>query len=161
MAIILGGDSIQQECLQFIRAKGKLMPGQVWTSGSGRLKCKKIIHAVGPRWRGGRQEEDRILYACIDNCFDEALKHSLQSIAIPPISTGIFGYPLPKAVEVIVDALCDRDRTDNPLPQRVIFVDNKDDSLELFKKELEKRYPSTAFHSSQQSKTYSILEVNI
>ena len=137
---VLGGQSIQQECLDYLRSKFSLMEGQVFTSSAGDLKCKKIIHAVGPRWGGGRLQEELTLYNCINHCFDEVKKHKLQSIAIPPISTGIFGYPLEKAVKTIVEALYERDKEGKHLPPLIFFVDNKDDSLHLFEKELKQRY---------------------
>ena len=147
-----GGDSIQQECCQFVRQNGRLMPGQIFVSGPGKLKCKKIIHAVGPRWKNGSHEEDRILYTCIDNCFEETKKWNFQSIAIPPVSTGIFGYPLPKAIEVIVDVLHDRSTSGDYLPQRILLVDNKSDSLPLYKKKLEEKSSAASSQSIQQSK---------
>ena len=119
------------------------MEGQVFTSSAGSLKCKKIIHAVGPRWRNGFRQEEHTLFMCIDNCFEEAAKFNLQSLAIPPISTGIFGYPLEKAVKTIVDALGTRESKNEFVPQRVIFVDNKDDSLRLFERELRARYETS------------------
>lgn len=139
----LGGQVIQQECDNYIRLRGELMEGQVYTSSAGQLQCKKVIHAVGPRWRGGRAQEERTLVTCIESCFEEAETYQFQSIAIPPISTGIFGYPLDKAVKTIVDALGDREIRKESLPGLVIFVDNKEDSLQLFERELRARYEKT------------------
>ena len=115
------------------------MEGEVFTSSSGRLACKKIIHAVGPKWHGGRSQEERKLITCIDNCFEEVEKYKLKSIAIPPISTGIFEYPLEKAVKAIVDAVCDREKQGDYLPEYVTFVDNQVTSLKIFEKELAQR----------------------
>ena len=137
---VLGGESIQRECFDYIRNNGKLMEGQVFTSSAGTLKCKKIIHAVGPVWRGGNNREEQTLYACIDNCFDEAQNHRLKSIAIPPISTGIFGYPLEQAIRTVVEALYDREKGSDPLPAKVIFVDNKQNSLRMFRDELNGKF---------------------
>lgn len=143
MTISLGGATIQQECDHFIRTNGDLMEGQVFVSSAGNLRCKKIIHAVGPKWNGGNAQEERTLYTCIDNCFDEVQKiNNSHSIAIPPISTGIFGYPLGKAVATIVEVVYDRGRSGGFLPRRIIFVDNKDDSLRLFEKEIRTKFVS-------------------
>lgn len=127
------------------------MDGQVMVSSAGRLSCKKIIHAVGPRWRNGYSQEERTLYGCIDNCFEESKKQKFQSIAIPPVSTGIFGYPLDKAVKTIVDVVFHRDRDGDYLPRRIMFVDNKENSLKLFEKELRGLYsnPSSSGTGSQ------------
>ena len=136
------------------------MEGHVFTSSAGTLRCKKIIHAVGPKWQGGHLQEERTLYACIDNCFDEAENHNLKSIAIPPISTGIFSYPLRDAVRTIVEALYDRERRNHPLPQQVIFVDNKDDSIKLFEKELTDRFRQVQPKPVSYSRFKAIAPVN-
>ena len=111
----------------------------MFTSSAGNLACKKIIHAVGPKWRGGQSQEEHKLFMCINNCLEEAEKHKMKSIAIPPISTGIFEYPLEKAVKAIVDAVYDREKRGDFLPRYVTFVDNKVTSLKIFEKELAQR----------------------
>ncbi|XP_067934852.1 protein mono-ADP-ribosyltransferase PARP14-like isoform X2 [Watersipora subatra] len=135
-----GGNSIQQECATHIRKNGTMMEGSVFTSTAGRLCCKKVIHAVGPKWQGGQYQEERKLMLCIDSCFEECEKQQFQSIAIPPIGTGIFEYPLDKAVKAIVDAVSERERQDEYLPEYVTFVDNKEDSLRHFAACLDKKF---------------------
>ena len=117
--------------------------GEVFTSSAGTLKCKRIIHAVGPRWQGGNSNELENLHTCIVNCFNETARHNISSVAIPPISTGVFFVPLKEAVETIVKSLYDRDTKGAYLPKLIYFVDTKDDSLELFKKELCRKYQGT------------------
>lgn len=134
-----GGHSIQQQCADYVRDNGQMMEGQVFTSDAGNLNCKKVIHAVGPKWINGRHQEERTLLTCIDNCFDEAETHNLQSIAIPPISTGIFEFPLDRAVKTIVDAVHERAKGGEFLPRYVTFVDNQEASLKLFIEELSQR----------------------
>ena len=114
------------------------MVGQAMSSEAGSLPCKKIIHAVGPRWSGGKSEEVWLLRRCIESCFEEMKALKLHSITIPPISTGIFGFPLELAVKTIVETICQLD-TKGELPGEVIFIDNKDDSLRCFEKELHSR----------------------
>ncbi|KAF6037878.1 PARP14 [Bugula neritina] len=131
-----GGSGIQQECNHYIRNYGKLIEGEVMTSSPGNLSCKKIIHAVGPRWVNGVNHEERTLFNCVDNCFLETEKEKMQSIAIPPISTGIFGFPVDLAVKAIVGAIEQREKKNQYLPQLISLVDNKSDSLQLFETEL-------------------------
>ena len=77
----------------------------MFASNGGNLLCKKVIHAVGPRWMSGNENEDNDLYDAIYNSLMEADSHKLTSIAIPPVSGGIFGFPLNKCVATIVDAV--------------------------------------------------------
>jgi O-acetyl-ADP-ribose deacetylase (regulator of RNase III) len=66
------------------------------------LPAKHVIHAVGPVWRGGGENEAELLAACYHNALDLAVGKGLYSIAFPAISTGIFGYPLRAAAELAV-----------------------------------------------------------
>ncbi len=85
------------------------------------LPAKHVIHAVGPVWRGGGENEAELLAACYRNALDLAVDKGLCSIAFPAISTGIFGYPLSAAAELAVGtvrAYLSLDRTID----RVIFA---------------------------------------
>ena len=86
---------------------GELTAGQVYVSTSGRLPNKKVIHAVGPRWRGGKNNEEKELYGAIYEAMKAAEKLGLSSIAFPAVSCGIFHYPPDKATKTIVSALKD------------------------------------------------------
>jgi O-acetyl-ADP-ribose deacetylase (regulator of RNase III) len=65
---------------------------------------RHIIHAVGPRWRGGAQGEAKQLASAYRACFDIARELELKSIAFPAISTGIYGYPVEAATEIAVES---------------------------------------------------------
>ena len=88
-----GGPSLQAECNAYIKANGKLKPGDAICLDSGDLPCRKVIHAVGPRWTGGVSNEEAILYFTVQKILKLADKESLESIALPAISCGIFGVP--------------------------------------------------------------------
>lgn len=66
------------------------------------LPAKHVIHAVGPRWSGGRQNEPQRLEQCYRSIFELVQGHGLKSVAIPAISTGIFGYPLHAATKIAI-----------------------------------------------------------
>lgn len=64
------------------------------------LAADHVIHAVGPRWSGGAADEATRLADCYRALIREAQELHVTSVAIPAISTGICGYPLPAACEV-------------------------------------------------------------
>ena len=66
------------------------------------LPARRIIHTVGPVWKGGDHYEQPLLMACYQNSFDVALRNDVRSIAFPAISTGVYGYPKRQATEIAV-----------------------------------------------------------
>jgi len=69
------------------------------------LPARRIIHAVGPVWKGGDQYERSLLGACYKNSFEVALENGVRTIAFPAISTGAYGYPKQQATEIAVGVM--------------------------------------------------------
>ena len=70
------------------------------TPAFGISNAKFIIHAVGPRYRDGEHGEPELLANCYRNLLKTAVENGCKSVAVPSISTGIFGYPLEDAVAI-------------------------------------------------------------
>ncbi len=66
------------------------------------LAATWIIHAVGPRWRGGDHGEAELLASCYRRALEVADELGAQSVAFPAISTGIYGFPGDQAAEIAV-----------------------------------------------------------
>jgi len=94
-----GGSAIQQESDAWIREHG-LVPhsAPAWTSG-GNLPAKYVIHAVGPIWGDG--DEDNKLSHAVIGSMRVADELKCKSIAMPAISTGIFGFPKDRAAGIL------------------------------------------------------------
>lgn len=81
--------------------------GQAVISTAGRLPCRYVIHAVGPRWRGGTHNEEALLRSAYRRALELAVEHDCHSVAFPAISAGIYGYPLPDAARVALETVRD------------------------------------------------------
>jgi O-acetyl-ADP-ribose deacetylase (regulator of RNase III) len=66
------------------------------------LPAKHVIHAVGPVWRGGNNDEDALLASCYRVALTLAAGQGLRSIAFPAISTGVYGFPPDRAARIAV-----------------------------------------------------------
>ena len=86
--------------------------GAVITPGFA-LKAKHVIHAVGPIWKGGKNNESKNLYNCYIESLNRAKESDCHSIGFPLISAGIFGYPKAEAWQVAMRA-CRDWISDNP-----------------------------------------------
>ena len=69
------------------------------------LPARRIIHTVGPVWKGGGHYEAPLLKACYKNAFEVALQNGVCTIAFPAISTGVYGYPKQQAAEIALSVM--------------------------------------------------------
>ena len=81
---------------------GKIARGDIAVTGAYNLKAKYIIHTVGPVWTDGKHHEFEILENCYRKSLQKALKLECESIAFPLISTGVYGFPKNKALQIAV-----------------------------------------------------------
>jgi O-acetyl-ADP-ribose deacetylase len=100
-----GGSAIQKESDTWIRQHGTVSHSQpAWTSG-GLLPVKYVIHAVGPIWLNGHDDEDQKLEQAVTGSLRVADELKCSSVAFPAISTGIFGFPKDRAARIIFSAI--------------------------------------------------------
>jgi O-acetyl-ADP-ribose deacetylase len=92
-------------------AIGRCPTGDAVATPGFRLPARWIIHAVGPRWRGGGDGEAELLAGCYRRSLEVADSLGARSVAFPAISTGIYGYPMEDAAAVAVATLRDADTT--------------------------------------------------
>ena len=110
------GPELKAEC----RTLGGCETGEAKITRGYRLKARYVIHAVGPVWRGGDHDEDRLLANAYRNAVALAKAHGLKSIAFPAISTGAYGFPPDRAAKIAVRALAKELESDTQF-ERVIL----------------------------------------
>ena len=95
-----GGSAIMAECDKIRREQGGCPTGQAVITTGGDLYADHVIHTVGPIWEGGMSGEPELLASCYRQSLKLAVENELKPIAIPSISTGVYGYPMEKAAIV-------------------------------------------------------------
>ena len=126
-----GGPKIQEQCNKI---GGTFVGGAVITTG-GNLKAKYVIHAVGPRM--GEGNEDEKLRNATLNSLKVAEGNKLKSIAFPAISTGIFGFPIERCAQIMLQATIDYLKGRTGL-EKVVFCLFGRASYEVFENQLKK-----------------------
>ncbi len=98
-----GGELIQAESDAWVNEHGLVTHAEPAYTRAGKLPCRYVIHAVGPVW--GEGDEDRKLEEAVTGSLRLAERLKLSSVALPAISTGIFGFPKERAAGVILSAV--------------------------------------------------------
>jgi 4-hydroxy-tetrahydrodipicolinate synthase len=96
-----GGDEIFEECARL----GGCATGDAKATDAGRLPARYVIHAVGPVWQGGGNGEAELLASAHRRSLEVAEKLACRTVALPALSTGVYGYPPDQAAPVAVAAV--------------------------------------------------------
>lgn len=129
-----GGRIIQDESDKI----GYCAVGDAVITGAGSLKAKHVIHTVGPRM--GEGNEDEKLKNAAVNSLKLADREGLESITMPAISAGIFGFPIDRCAAIMLKNVIEHLSGKTGL-KRVVFCLFGRDSFNVFQKELQKQLP--------------------
>jgi O-acetyl-ADP-ribose deacetylase (regulator of RNase III) len=98
-----GGESIQSESYKWVSNHGHITHEHPAYTNAGGLPCRYVIHAVGPVWGEGQEYEK--LQITILGVLNLASLLGVKTLAIPPISTGIYGFPKERAASVFFETI--------------------------------------------------------
>lgn len=100
-----GGKLLQDDCKQLLEDLGHLSDSEVTVSVAGDLPAINVIHAVSPRWLGGDRNEEQLLLDTYTNILLKADEIQAKTLSIPPLATGIHGFPKQRAAKIAMQAI--------------------------------------------------------
>jgi O-acetyl-ADP-ribose deacetylase (regulator of RNase III) len=95
------GPALVAECATL----GGCATGEAKITRGCHLPAKYVIHTVGPVWRGGAHDEEKLLADSYRNSLRIAAERGLNTIAFPAISTGVYRFPPERACRIAVDTV--------------------------------------------------------
>ncbi|UCG01790.1 MAG: O-acetyl-ADP-ribose deacetylase [Candidatus Heimdallarchaeota archaeon] len=129
-----GGPEILQECIQKYPEGCKTGEARITTAGQ--MSAKYVIHTPGPIWRGGQQNEKRLLKHCYRNSLLLATEYNAKSIAFPSISTGVYGFPIERASKIALSTVIEN--LASTTITEVCFVLFSDSDYQIYEKNLQR-----------------------
>jgi O-acetyl-ADP-ribose deacetylase (regulator of RNase III) len=132
------GPSLQKysNAMPAVNAKGEKCPtGEAVITPAFNLEkvgIKKIIHAVGPL--GSDPNKKQLLTAAYQNSLKVAKNNGLRSVALPAISTAIFGYNINEATPVAFAAVRDFVKMNPKTFDEIRFVLFSDKDMKIYEK---------------------------
>ncbi len=126
---LLGGGGVDgaihrvagKELLEECKTLNGCETGEAKITKGYKLPAKYVIHTVGPVWKGGDKNEEKLLERCYRNSLSLAVAHHFKTIAFPSISTGVYRYPIEKASKVALKTIHDF-MHQNKLIEKVLIV---------------------------------------
>lgn len=115
----VAGPELDKECAQI----APLELGTAKVTRGYNLPCKYVIHTSGPTWDGGCYREELLLRNCYDSSLKLAVEYDCKSIAFPLISSGNYGFPKDKALQIAISAFSEFLLTHEMQVYLVVFDD--------------------------------------
>lgn len=121
------------------KLQGFLKTGQAIMTPAFDLKAKFVFHALGPIWEENETEsrQSALLIQAYQSVFKLAIIHQCQSIAIPNISTGVYGFPKGLAAKLVTQFIA-KWIQESAEPQLIELYCMDEENYELYVKEFKK-----------------------
>lgn len=127
-----GGYIIQEESDRI----GFVPTGSAAITSAGSLKTKYVIHAVGPKW--GEGDEENKLKSAVLSSLRKAEEYQLKSISFPAISSGIYGCPKSMVAKILVTTVAEYLKSQSTSLETIEFCLFDEETYRYFKQEFDK-----------------------
>ncbi|XP_031695676.1 protein mono-ADP-ribosyltransferase PARP14-like, partial [Anarrhichthys ocellatus] len=128
------GPELQKISDDHVARSGKLRAGEAIVTGACKLPCKYVVHAVGPRFSDfDRKTSVLRLKLAVKNSLMQAEGVNCSTVALPAISSGVFGFPVDLCADTIAQAVseyCDAPGAPRSLTE-IHLVDNNDNTVRV------------------------------
>jgi len=100
-----------------------------------------VIHTVGPIWKGGERNEPELLASCYRSSLRLAVDNGAKTVAFPSISTGVYGFPIERAVPIAIGTVQSADwrMADETSIEEVRFVCFSGEDYAVYQQDLQRR----------------------
>ncbi|CAM4448379.1 macro domain-containing protein [Vibrio agarivorans] len=128
------GPALLRACFDVEENNGKRCGwGDAKITSAGELNAKYVIHAVGPIYHQFCDPK-AVLQSAYRQALNLALENNCESVALPAISCGAYGYPQPEAAQVAL-SVCSEQKYKG---MQLTFYLFGEDMLETWQSELDK-----------------------
>jgi O-acetyl-ADP-ribose deacetylase (regulator of RNase III) len=128
----IGGPDILAACEKIRLKQGACKTGEAVLTTGGKLPAQYVIHAVGPVWNGGNNNEEALLARTYTSCFKLAIEYEFKSLAFPNISTGRYSFPKQRAAEIAIHSTQNFLQSHNAI-NKIIFVCYDEENFRIYK----------------------------
>ncbi|XP_031969832.1 protein mono-ADP-ribosyltransferase PARP14-like isoform X1 [Corvus moneduloides] len=142
------GPALQEECDELVRKHENLQPGCAVITGAGKLPCKNVIHAVGPRWSNEESQKCTwLLKKTVKKCLQLAEIYNHRSIALPAISGGIYGFPPQMCADSIASSIKEtlEEFMEDSSLKEVHLVSNAEEIIQVLSETVKKVFSAKSF----------------
>lgn len=151
-----GGASIMAETRQ--KYPRGCPTGSAVITGAGNLPAHYVIHAVGPIWNGGQEHEEKLLASAYQHSLEMAVANGCQSIGLPSLSTGAYGYPVPLAARTALCTVTTFLKQQRHFLVRLVLFDHR--TYETFTTVFRQYFQSSVYSSSTLSPRMTTIETD-
>lgn len=113
-----GGREIEDEAM----SQGPIEVGEAIVTGGGDLPANHVIHAAA--MGQDLMTSADLIRAAMQNALLRAEELGLRSVAVPALGTGVGGFPLDRAAEIMLSVARERSGSDQSVPLvRIVLFD--------------------------------------
>jgi len=147
------GPKLREACLE-IKEEGpniRCPTGEARITGAFDLETAKyIIHTVAPtNARFDQHKSKELLTSCFANCLSLAVKHEIDRIAFPLISSGLIGFPAKRDVEVALDSI--KAVAKEKYPKEICFILQNKSQYTIFESLAKKRFDPESVKAAKKN----------